>query len=129
MEKKLRSLSYSVEKLKEELAAKETLLVIERRGKESIKLLHKKRRVSVDSYRIQMELGKDELERKVEASKKRVDEQKSVQKGTKSNVEDSQKQLLRFKHLLQQNSLQLRDAAFQIQTVTLAILLEILDEL
>ena len=118
-----------MEKLKEELAAKETLLVIERRGKESIKLLHKKRRVSVDSYRIQMELGKDELERKVEASKKRVDEQKSVQKGTKSNVEDSQKQLLRFKHLLQQNSLQLRDAAFQIQTVTQAILLEILDEL
>jgi len=33
LEKKLRTLSYSVEKLKEELVSKETQLVIERRGK------------------------------------------------------------------------------------------------
>ena len=53
----------------------------------------------------------------MEASKKKVEEHKSVHNGTKCNAEDGQKQLLRFRQLLQQNSLQLKDAALQLQTV------------
>ena len=53
----------------------------------------------------------------METSKKKVDEQKSVQSGIRCSADDSQKQLSRFRQLLQQNSLQLKDASLQIQTV------------